>query len=69
MILNKFGKKKCPSYVTIKNELPKNKKKYLRGTISLCYCKGHDCIIAVFYFDGFYETNIGLYWKNYWFSD
>ena len=69
MILNKFGKKKCPSYVTIKNELPNNKKKYLREKISFCYCKGHDCIIGVFYFDRFYETNIGLYWKNYWFSD
>ena len=68
-LLNKFQKKKCPSYVTVLNKLPKDKKKYVRGSTSLCYCGGHDCIRAVFYFDGFYETDRRLYWENYWFSD
>ena len=68
-VLDKFRKKKCPSYVTIKNELPKDKKKYFRGSIRFCYCKGHDCIRAVFCFDVFYETDRRLHWQNYWFSD
>ena len=68
-LLNKFRKPKCSSHVVLKNNLPEDKKKYLTGTISLCYCRGHDCIIGNFFFDGFYETDIRLFWENYWLDD
>lgn len=58
-------KQKCPSYITINNLLPEKKRKYLSGTISLCHCRGHDCIRLVFYFDGFYETD-RLFSENYY---
>ena len=28
-------------------------KKYVKGTISLYHCRGHHCLIVLFYFDGF----------------
>ena len=68
-LLNKLRKQKCPSHIILRNNLPEDKKKYITGTLSLCYCGGHDCIIAKFYFEGFYETDMRLYWKNYWFDD
>ena len=67
---NRFKKQECLSYVTLINKLPEGKKKYVNGSISLCHCKGHDCIIIVVYFDGFFETNIRLFNDyNYWFDD
>ena len=48
-LLNKFRKSKCPSHVILKNNLPEDKKKYVIGTISLCYCRGHNCITAKFF--------------------
>ena len=68
-LLNKLRKQKCPSHIIFRNHLPEDKKKYVTGTISLCYCRGHDCIIAKFFFEGFYETDRRLYWENYWFDD
>ena len=58
-ILNKPRKHELPSSVILKNHLPldKKKKKYIKGTISLCHCRGHDCLVVRFYFDGFYETD------------
>ena len=41
-LLNKFRKQKCPSHVVLKNQLPKDIKKYVIGTISFCSFKGHD---------------------------
>ena len=52
-----------------KEPIAKGQKTYVRGTISLCYCKGHDCILAVFPFDGFYETDRRLFLENCGFSD
>ena len=46
-----------------------NRRLKIRGSIRFCYCKGHDCIRAVFCFDVFYETDRRLHWQNYWFSD
>ena len=72
-ILNKPRKHELPSYVILKNHLPldkkKKKKKYIKGTISLCHYRGHDCLVVRFYFDRFYETDRILYWDNYWFND
>ena len=68
-ILNKPWNHELPSYVILKNHLPQNKKKYLEGTIGLCHCRGHNCLIVRFYFDGFYETDRRLYWDNYWFDN
>ena len=45
----------------INNLLPKNKRKNLDGTVSLCHCRDHNCIRLGFYFDGFYETETRLY--------
>ena len=60
--------------MTLINNLPEGKNKYENGSISLCHCRGHDCIIIVLYFDGFVETQAfiiiiftGDY--NYWFDD
>ena len=61
-LLNKFRKPKCPPHVVLRNHLPEEKKKYVIRTISLCYCRGPDCIIAKFFFDGFYETDRRLFW-------
>ena len=44
-----------------------SKKDYLRGTISIGHCRGHDCIILIFDFDGFYENHRRLLSKNYYF--
>ena len=34
------------------------------------HCRGHNCLIVHFYFDGFYETDRRLYWDNYcWFDN
>ena len=64
--IKRSNKQKCPSYITIKNFLPKKKNKYLSGTISLCHCRGHDCIRLMFYFDGFYEMDRRLFSENYY---
>ena len=48
-LINRFKEKKCPSDITLKNNLPEDKKKYIDGSISLCHCRGYDCIIVVIY--------------------
>ena len=58
--MNKFLNKKCYLHVALKNDLPEGKKIYFQGTISLCHCRGHDCLIVHFCFDGFYEKDRGL---------
>ena len=47
-------------HVALKNDLPEDKKIYFQGTISLCHCRGHNCLIVHFCFDGFYEKDRGL---------
>ena len=67
---SKFKKQECPSYVTLINNLPEGKKKYVNRSINLCDCIAHDCIIIVLYFDGFFETNRRFFGEhNYWFED
>ena len=67
-ILNKPPNYELPSYVTLENDLPQDKKIH-KGTINLCHCRGPDCLIVRFYFDRFHETDRRLYWNNYWFDD
>ena len=43
-------KQKRPSYITLINNLPEGKKKYLSGAISLGHCRGHNCIYLFFLF-------------------
>ena len=32
-----------PSHITFNNLIPVDKRDYLKGTISLGHCRGHDC--------------------------
>ena len=67
---NRLKKKKFSSYVTLVNNLPEGKKKYVNGSISLCHCRGYNCIIIVFYLDGFFETRRCLFGEyNYLIED
>ena len=69
-LINRFKEQKCPPNITLINNLLEDKKKYINGSISICHCKGHDCIILVFNFDGFYETDRRLFGDFlYWFDD
>ena len=68
--INKSKKQECPSYVTLINNLPEGTMKYINGSISLCQCKGNDCIVAVIYFKGYYKSHRRLFSKyNYWSDD
>ena len=63
-------KKKFSCYVTLVNNLPEGKKRYVNGSVSLCHCRGHNCIIIVFYLDGFFETSRCLFGEyNYLIED
>ena len=55
----KFHKKK--SYL-----IETDKRKHLRGEISLVNCRGHDGIM-LFYVNGFYDNHIQLLSKNIYF--
>ena len=69
-LINKFRDQKCPPYITLINNLPEDKQKYINGSISICHCKGRDCIILIFYFERFYETDRSLYRGVFlWFDD
>ena len=65
----KFRRKKSsysiPSYVTLNNLIEADKRKRLRGEISLVHCRGHDCIMLLFYFDGFHDNHRRLLSKNF----
>ena len=50
-----------PSHITLSNLIPVDKREYLKGTISLGHCRGHNCIISVLYFDGFYDNHRRLF--------
>ena len=56
-----------PPHVTLNNLIPFDKTKYLKGGVSLVHCKGNDCIVLVFYFNGFYENHKRLLSKNKYF--
>ena len=73
LLLRRIFRKKrstyqIPLHITFKNSMPTNKKSHVKGTISLCHCRGHDCIMLVFCFEGFYDTHVRLLSKNYYFS-
>lgn len=56
-----------PPHVTLNNLIPFDKTKYLKGGVSLVHCKGNDCIVLVFYFNGFYENYKRFLSKNKYF--
>ena len=51
-------------HVTLNNLIEADKRKHLRGEISLVHCRGHDCILLLFYFDGFYDNHRRLLSKK-----
>ena len=54
-------------HVTFNNSIKANERKHLRRQISLVHCRGHDCIMLLFYFDGFYDNHRWLLSKNFYF--
>ena len=56
-----------PSHITLKNCMPIEKRSQLKGTIIISHCRGHDCIILIFCFEGFYDNHRRLLSKNYYF--
>ena len=57
-----------PLHVTLNNLIEADKRKHLRGEISLVHCRGHDCILLLFYFDGFYDYHRRLLSKKNYFK-
>ena len=57
-----------PSRMTLNNLIPTDKKSHMKRTISLCHCRGHNCIMLVFCFEGFYDTHVRLLSKNYYYK-
>ena len=47
-----------PGNVTLIKLLKDNLKEYVKGKIITSQCKGHGCIILLFYFDGFCDTHV-----------
>ena len=47
--------------------MPIEKRSQLKGTIIISHCRGHDCIILIFCFEGFYDNHRRLLSKNYYF--
>ena len=54
--------------MTLNNLIPTDKKSHMKRTISLCHCRGHNCIMLVFCFEGFYDTHVRLLSKNYYYK-
>ena len=72
LLLRWFSKKvrptyQVPSHVTFCNLMSLDKRSHVKGTISLCHCRGHDCTMLVFSFDDFYDTHVRLFPENYYF--
>ena len=44
--------------------MPIEKRSHLKGAIIIGHCRGHDCIILIFCFEGFYDNHRRLS-KNY----
>ena len=65
-----FGRKKShslPPLITLNNLIPADKRKHLKGKISLVHCRGYNYIILVFYFKGFYNNDVRLLSKEYFY--
>ena len=71
MFIGKIFRKRRKHLVTEhirENDLMEhNKKKFLKGEIIFRHCRGHDTIITVFCFEGFYDEHIRLLSRNYYF--
>ena len=61
----KLPKNRAQNNVTLINFLH-DKSKYLKGEIIIGKCKGHDCIILFFNFDGFCDNHTRLFSKNFY---
>ena len=65
-----FGRKKSytlPPHITLNNLILADKRKHLKGEINLVYCRGHDCIMLVFYFEGFYNNHVRFLSKEHFY--
>ena len=49
-----------PENVTLINLLNNNLKEYAEGKIVISHRKSHDCIILLYYFDGFCHAHVRL---------
>ena len=49
-----------PSHIALNNCILHEKRDYVRGTISIGHCRGHDSITLIFIFEGFYEDHSRL---------
>ena len=68
--MNLVEKKKSyslPRHITLNKLIPGDKRNHLRGETNLVYCRGHDCIMLVFYFEGFYHNHVRLLSKEYFY--
>ena len=56
-----FGRKKnsysLPPHATLNNSILADKRKHFKGEINLVYCRGHNSIMLLFYFEGFYDNH------------
>ena len=62
-----FGSKKSyllPPHITLNNLIPADKRKHFKEEISLVHYKGHNGIMLVFYFEGFYDNDVSLLSKE-----
>ena len=71
ILCRRFMKKKSrysiPSHITLNNQIPLKKRDYLKGTIHIGHCRGHDCIVLISIFKGFYDNHRRLLSENYYF--
>ena len=63
--------KKKPTYfppgnIGTNNLIDPDKRKHLKGEIYLVHCRGHNTIMLIFYFKGFYDQHQHLLSKNYY---
>ena len=57
-----------PLRMTLNNLIATDKKSHMKRTISLCHCRGHDYIMLVFCFEGFYDSHVRLLSKSYYYK-
>ena len=56
-----------PEHIRLINLVDSSKTRDLKGKMYLVHCRGHDCILPIFYFKHFYDNHIQLLSKNYFF--
>ena len=71
ILCRRFMQKKArysiPSHMTLNNQIPLEKRDYLKRTIHIGHCRRHCCMILIFIFEGFCENHRGLLSENYYF--